>query len=63
MNLNTTPEITIQERSEQFAIRVVKAYAEINKHIHFNNAACVLSKQFLRSGTSVGANIAESRNA
>ena len=30
---------------------------------HFDNAAKVLSKQFLRSGTSVGANCAEARFA
>ena len=52
-------QITIQERRESFAIRVIKAYAEINQRNHFDNAASVLSKQFLRSGTSIGANISE----
>ena len=51
--------ITIQERTEKFAIRIVKAYSEINKNNRFNDASVVLSKQFLRSGTSIGANIAE----
>ncbi len=55
----TNPSITIQERTEQFAIRIIKAYTEINKKNHFNDAAVVISKQFLRSGTSIGANISE----
>ena len=53
------PSITIQERTETFAIRVIKAYTEINKNNHFNDAAVVIAKQFLRSGTSIGANISE----
>lgn len=50
--------ITIQERTEKFAIRVIKAYCELNKR-HFDDAGKVLAKQFLRSGTSIGANVAE----
>jgi four helix bundle protein len=48
--------ISIQDRTKKFAIRVISAYAEINKKNHFNDAVVVLSKQFLRSGTSIGAN-------
>ena len=55
-----TSNITIQQRSEDFAIRAIKAYTEINKNNHYNDAASVLSKQFLRSSTSIGANISES---
>jgi len=51
--------ITIQERTENFAIRAITAYAKINKENHFNDAAVVLSKQFLRSSTSIGANCSE----
>jgi four helix bundle protein len=51
--------ITIQERTEKFAVRVIKAYCELNKR-HFDDAGKVLAKQFLRSGTSIGANVAES---
>ena len=50
--------ITIQQRTEDFAIRVIKAYTELNKR-HFDDAGKVLAKQFLRSGTSIGANCAE----
>ena len=48
----------IQERTENFAIRVVKAYVELNKR-KYDDAGKVLSKQFLRSGTSIGANCSE----
>ena len=48
----------IQERAENFAIRVVKAYVELNKR-KYDDAGKVLSKQFLRSGTSIGANCSE----
>jgi four helix bundle protein len=54
--------ISIQERTKNFAIRVVNAYVELNKR-NYNDAAYVLSKQFLRSGTSIGANCAEAEFA
>ena len=54
--------ISIQERTELFAVRVVRAYVELNKK-HFDDASKVLSKQFLRAGTSVGANCAEAEFA
>ena len=46
------------EKSRAFALRVVKAYKFLKK-----NGETVLSKQFLRSGTSIGANIAEAQYA
>ena len=51
-------KITIQQRSEDFAVRVIKAYSELNKR-NFDDAGKILAKQFLRSGTSIGANCAE----
>ena len=56
-------EIPIQERTENFAIRVVKAYSHIKKDSHFDDAIMVLAKQLLRSGTSIGANVAEAKYA
>ena len=50
--------ISIQDRTKKFAVRVVKAYAELNKR-HFDDAGKVLSKQFLRSASSIGSNISE----
>ena len=48
----------IQQKSEDFAIRVIKAYSILSKR-RFDDAGKVLAKQFLRSGTSIGANCAE----
>ena len=47
--------ITIQQRTENFAVRVIKAYCELNKR-NFDDPGRILAKQFLRSGTSIGAN-------
>lgn len=54
---NYTP---IDERTKKFAIRIIKACAYLNKQ---DDTCRVLAKQMLRSGTSVGANVAESRSA
>ena len=50
--INHNANISIQERTEIFAIRVVKAYSELNKRPS-DDAMKVLSKQFLRSGTQL----------
>ncbi|MDJ0648271.1 MAG: four helix bundle protein [Xenococcaceae cyanobacterium MO_188.B19] len=55
-------KISIQERTRKFASRVIKAYIELNKK-HYDDAGKVLSKQFLRSGTSIGANCSEAEFA
>ena len=49
----------IQDLSKQFAIRIIKFY----KHLYEDKHETVLSKQILRSGTSIGANIRESLHA
>ena len=46
----------IQQRSFAFAVRVVNLY----KYLTVEKKEFVLSKQLLRSGTSIGANIEES---
>lgn len=48
----------VQERSEQFAIRIVKMYQYLSESRHERT----ISKQVLRSGTSIGANITEALN-
>lgn len=52
-------ENILQEKSYGFALRVVRAY----KHLTVEQKEYVLSKQALRSGTSVGANITEATQA
>ena len=49
----------IQDLSFSFALRIVKFY----KHLTENKKVYVLSKQILRSGTSIGANVRESIHA
>lgn len=46
-------EITIQQRAEDFAIRVIKAYTTLSNR-RFDDAGKVLAKQFLRSGHQLG---------
>ena len=46
--LNNNQEISIQQRTENFALRVIKAYSELSKR-HFEDGGKLLSKQFLRS--------------
>ena len=54
--------VSIQQRTKNFAVRVIRAYVQLSKK-DFDDASNVLSKQFLRSGTSIGANCAEARFA
>ena len=49
----------IYKKAYQFAIRIVNAY----KHLSETKKEFVLSKQLLRSGTSIGANISEANGA
>lgn len=49
----------IQDKSFKFAIRIVNLY----KFLCQNAQEFVLSKQLLRSGTSIGANIREAKRA
>ena len=50
---------TAEEKSFAFAIRIVNLY----KHLTETKKEYILSKQLLKSGTSIGANIAESQEA
>ena len=49
----------LEEKSFQFAIRIVK----LNRYLMEEKKEFVLSKQILRAGTSIGANIAEAQFA
>jgi len=46
----------IEEKTKQFAIRIIKLY----KYLTAQKQEYILSKQLLRSGTSIGANVKES---
>jgi four helix bundle protein len=48
------PESIIQQKSFSFALEIVELYQSIVAHHEY-----VISKQLLRSGTSIGANVEE----
>ena len=52
-------ENVIAEKSFQFAIRIVNLY----KYLYTDLKEYVLSKQLLKSGTSIGANVSEASQA
>ena len=49
----------IQEKSFHFAVRIVK----LCRYLQTEQKEFILSKQLLRCGTSIGANVAESQQA
>ena len=54
-----TQDNPIEERTYKFALRIVKAYKYLSKQ----HSEYVLSKQLLRSGTSIGAMMREAKFA
>ncbi len=48
-------ENAIKDQSKAFAVRIVRLY----RYLHEDKKEWVLSKQLLRSGTSIGANVVE----
>jgi four helix bundle protein len=57
--MDESRENALKQKSYAFALRVIKLY----KHLSKANGEYVLSKQVLRSGTSIGANITEANRA
>ena len=49
----------LEQKSFQFAVRIVN----LCKHLSNTKKEYIVSKQLLRSGTSIGANISEARQA
>ena len=52
-------ERAVQDKSFHFAVRIVN----LCRHLRQEKQEYILTKQLLRSGTSIGANIAESQQA
>ena len=52
-------ECTIQNKSYRFAVRVVK----LCRYLQSEHKEFAMSRQLVRSGTSIGANVAESQQA
>ena len=55
----TRKDNSIAEKSMEFAVRVVGLY----RYLSEKKRECVMSKQVLRSGTSIGANVREANSA
>ena len=55
---NKAPQ-EITERTAAYALRIIRLY----RHIEKDSVGRILGKQLLRAGTSVGANVHESRGA
>jgi len=52
-------ENILKDKSYKFALRIVK----LRRHLNEEKREFILSKQILRSGTSIGANVAEGGQA
>ena len=55
----TRKDNSIAEKSMAFAVRIVGLF----RHLTEKKRECVMSKQVLRSGTSIGANVREANSA
>lgn len=55
-NNKTNP---LKDKSFQFALKII----QLNKYLTEDKREFIMSKQLLRSGTSIGANIREAQNA
>ena len=51
--------ITVADKSKQFAVRIIK----FSRFLNEEKREYIIAKQIFRSGTSIGANIRESKNA
>lgn len=60
MNNMETSNVIV-EKTEAFAIRIVNLYKFLRFNDNETKRETVLSKQVLRSGTSIGANVAEAQ--
>jgi four helix bundle protein len=58
--LTINRNISIQDRTKKFATRIIKACSFLEKE---SSVLQTISKQMLRSGTSIGANCAEAKAA
>jgi four helix bundle protein len=59
--MNNEKPQDIRERCLAYAVRAIRLYQELEKHK--DGAARVIGKQFLRSATSIGANLEEAQSA
>lgn len=53
----------LRDRTKAYASRIIRLYSHLQQTHHCNDAALVIAKQLLRSGTSVAANHGEAKHA
>ena len=53
----------LRGRTKAYASRIIRLYSHLQQTHHFNDAALVIAKQLLRSGTSIAANHREAKHA
>jgi len=56
-NQNSTPKIELKNRAYQYSIRIIEFVSTLSN----DTAIQIISKQLLRSATSIGANIVEAQ--
>lgn len=52
----------LRDRTNAYASRIVRLYQYLQQHYRFDDAAIIMGKQLLRSGTSVAANHREAKH-
>ncbi len=63
MNYDRGRGVELRQRTKTFANRIIKLYTYVQNTHHFDDAAMVIAKQLLRSGTSVAANHREAKHS
>jgi four helix bundle protein len=53
----------LRDRTKAYASRIIRLYTHLLQVYHFNDAAVVIAKQLVRSGTSVAANHREAKHS
>jgi four helix bundle protein len=61
MSESIDPYAALRDRMKVYASRIIKLYSSLQQCYRYDDAAMVIGKQLLRSGTSVAANHRESK--
>jgi four helix bundle protein len=63
MNDTQDPYAELRARTKTYASRIITLYTQLQQQYRYDDAAIVIGKQLLRSGTSVAANHRESKHS
>lgn len=53
----------LRDRTKRYASRIIELYTYLQQQYHYNDAALVIGRQLLRSGTGCAANHREARHS